>query len=114
MVNTSLYILPLKLLSLAMMQYDILCTLKKFEAYETIGCLFAEVTNDTLELSVTDKIWAIILDFVLDTADSYSINAIELLADFTENNPIAHTLRNMYIYKTSKLIFIHLRNIRYI
>ena len=106
--------MPLKLLSLAMMQYDILCTLKKFEAYETIGCLFAEVTNDTLELSVTDKIWAIILDFVLETADSYSINAIELLADFTENNPIDHTLRNMYIYKTSKLIFIHLRNIRYI
>lgn len=36
-----------------------------YEAYETISGLFTEVTNDTLELSVTDKIWAIILDFVL-------------------------------------------------
>ena len=29
-----------------------------YEAYETIGGLFTEITNDTLELSVTDKIWA--------------------------------------------------------
>ena len=69
------------------------------EAYETIGGLFTEVTNDTLELSVTDKIWAIILDFVLEAAERYSIDATELLADFIESNPVAHTLRNMYIYK---------------
>lgn len=82
-----------------MMQYNILCTVKRFEAYETIGGLFTEVTNDTLELSVTDKIWAIILDFVLEAAERYSIDATELLADFIESNPVAHTLRNMYIYK---------------
>ena len=62
-----------------MMQYNILCTVKRFEAYETIGGLFTEVTNDTLELSVTDKIWAIILDFVLEAAERYSIDATELL-----------------------------------
>ena len=55
--------------------------------------------HDTLELSVTDKIWAIILDFVLEAAERYSIDATELLADFIESNPVAHTLRNMYIYK---------------
>ena len=82
-----------------MMQYNILCTVKRFEAYETIGGLFTEVTNDTLELSVTDKIWAIILDFVLEAAERYSIDATELLADFIESNPVAHTLHNMYIYK---------------
>lgn len=82
-----------------MMQYNILCTVKRFEAYETIGGLFPEVTNDTLELSVTDKIWAIILDFVLEAAERYSIDATELLADCIESNPVAHTLRNMYIYK---------------
>lgn len=85
--------------TLTMMQHNILCTVKRFEAYETIGGLFAEVTNDTLELSVTDKIWAIILDFVLEAAERYSIDATELLADFIESNPVAHTLRNMYIYK---------------
>lgn len=85
--------------TLTMIQYYILCTVKRFEAYETIGGLFAEVTNDTLELSVTDKIWALILDFVLEAAERYSIDATELLADFIESNPVAHTLRNMYIYK---------------
>ena len=63
--------------TLTMMQYNILCTVKRFEAYETIGGLFTEVTNDTLELSVTDKIWAIILDFVLEAAERYSIDATE-------------------------------------
>lgn len=43
-------------------------SLSFLEAYETIGGLFTEVTNDTLELSVTDKIWTIILDFVLEPA----------------------------------------------
>lgn len=85
--------------TLKMMQYNILCTVKRFEAYETIGGLFTEVTNDTLELSVTDKIWAIILGFVLEAAERYSIDATELLADFIGSNPAAHTLRNMYIYK---------------
>ena len=81
--------------------YNSLLTIQveKFEAYETIGGLFAEVTNDTLELSVTDKIWAIILNFVLKVAERYSIDATELLTDFVESNPFAHTLCNMYIYK---------------
>ena len=85
--------------TLTIVQYNIFCTIKRFEAYETIGGLFAELTNDTLELSVTDKIWAIILDFVLEAVERYSIDATELLADFIESNPVAHTLRNMYIYK---------------
>ena len=42
---------------------------------------------------------AIILDFVLQAADCYSIDATELLTDFIENNPVAHILRKMYIYK---------------
>ena len=85
--------------TLTMMQYNILCTVKRFEAYETIGGLFTEVTNDTLELSVTDKIWCIILDFVLNIAEHYSIDATELLADLIEGNSVAHMLRDMYIYK---------------
>ena len=73
--------------------------MKRFEAYETIGGLFTEVTNDTLELSATDKIWASILEFVLEAAERYSIDATKLLTDFIVRNPVAHTLRNMYIYK---------------
>ena len=85
--------------TLTMMQYNILCTVKRFEAYETIGSLFAEITNDTLELSVSDKIWVIIMELVLEIAEHYSIDATELLSDIIQGSPFAHTLRNMYIYK---------------
>ena len=85
--------------TLTMMQYNILCTVKRFEAYESIGGLFAEVTNDTLEMTVADKIWAIILDFVLEIAEHYSIDSTELLSDIIEGNPFAQKLRDMYIYK---------------
>jgi len=50
---------------------------KGFEAYEFIGGLFAEVTNDTLGMSVLDKIWAIILELVLEIAEHFSIDATE-------------------------------------
>ena len=42
--------------TLTLIQYNILCTVKRFESYETIGALFAEATDASLELSVTDKI----------------------------------------------------------
>lgn len=32
---------------------------------------------DALELPVTDKIWVIILDFVLEAAERYSIDATD-------------------------------------
>mgnify|MGYP004494222931 CR=1 FL=1 len=40
-----------------LMLHNILCTVKQFESYETIGALFADATDESLELSVTDKIW---------------------------------------------------------
>ncbi|HAM29567.1 MAG TPA: hypothetical protein DCP79_06840 [Prevotella sp.] len=50
-------------------------------------------------MSTTDKTRAIILDFALEAAGRYSIDATELLADFIKSNSVAYTLRNMYIYK---------------
>lgn len=44
-------------------------SLSVLEAHETIGGLFAGVTNDTLELTVMDKIWIIILDIVLEAVN---------------------------------------------
>ena len=43
--------------TLTMMQYNIFCTVKRFEAYETVGELFREATAGTLELSASDRIW---------------------------------------------------------
>ncbi|MBR5686864.1 MAG: IS4 family transposase, partial [Prevotella sp.] len=82
--------------TLTMMQYNILCTVKRFEAYETIGGLFRDVTGNTLELSVTDRIWELILDTILEIAEMISADAGELLSAVIDVNPKFHKLYQMY------------------
>ena len=82
--------------TLTMMQYNILCTVKRFEAYETIGALFRETTGNTLELSVTDRIWELILDTILEIAEIISADASELLSAVIDENPKFHKLYQMY------------------
>ena len=82
--------------TLTMMQYNILCTVKRFEAYETLGALFRETTGNTLELSVTDRIWELILDTILEIAEIISADASELLSAVIDENPKFHKLYQMY------------------
>ena len=82
--------------TLTMMQYNILCTVKRFEAYETIGALFREATAGTLELSVTDRIWELILDTILEIAEIISADACELLSAVIDVNPKFHKFYQMY------------------
>lgn len=72
--------------TLTMMQYNMLCTAKRFESYETLGGLFAQVVDDSLELSVTDKIWDIILEVILNIAEVVSADAGELLTIVISRN----------------------------
>ena len=82
--------------TLTMMQYNILCTVKRFEAYETLGALFRGVTGNTLELSVTDRIWELILDTILEIAEIISADASELLSAVIDVNPKFHKFYQMY------------------
>ena len=82
--------------TLTMMQYNILCTVKRFEAYETVGALFRDVTGNTLELSVTDRIWELILDTILEIAEMISADASELLSAVIDANPKFHKFYQMY------------------
>ena len=82
--------------TLTMMQYNILCTVKRFEAYETLGALFRDVTGNTLELSVTDRIWELILDTILEIAEIISADASELLSAVIDVNPKFHKFYQMY------------------
>lgn len=82
--------------TMTLMQYNILCTVKRFESYETIGALFTEVADESLELSVTDRIWELILDTILEIAALVSADASELLCALVDNNPKFHKLYRMY------------------
>jgi hypothetical protein len=60
------------------LQYNILSHAKRFSCCETIGGIFNEVQRKTMELSVTDRIWGIILELVTIMAEIFSIEDEEI------------------------------------
>ncbi len=87
--------------TLTMMQYNILCTVKRFEAYETLGELFKDVTGETLELSVTDKIWKLILEAIVEIAELISADACEILTNLVDENTKFHKLYQIHKLKVA-------------
>ncbi len=54
-------------------QYNILATARRFSSYETIGGLFREVTRNSAELTITERIWGMIVDIVSEIAQCFEI-----------------------------------------
>ena len=73
-------------LSLCMIQYNILGTVKRFEAYETLGGLFAELTGQTLELTVVQRLWGLIMEVICVIAEFISCDPFELTENVINNN----------------------------
>ena len=69
-----------------MLQYNLLSYVKRFESYETIGGLFREITEQTVELSITEKIWGLIQEIVSAIADFFSTDFDELLTNIINQN----------------------------
>lgn len=73
-------------ISLCSLQYNILGCVKRFDSYETIGGLFAEVTSGTKELSIVEKIWLLIIEVVTSIAEQISANYDELMESAINGN----------------------------
>ena len=69
-----------------MLQYNLLAYVKRFESYETIGGLFRDITAETIELSVVEKLWGIIQEVVSAVAEFFSTDFDELLTNVISNN----------------------------
>ena len=54
-------------------QYNILATARWFSSYETIGGLFRDVTKNSAELTITERIWGMIIDIVNEIAQCFEI-----------------------------------------
>ena len=73
------------------LQYDILSAVKRFMDYETIGELFRHVTLDSHELTISERIWQAILEFVTAITKVFSIDDEEVLdALVNESDELAH------------------------
>jgi len=65
-------------ISLCVLQYNILSYVKRKESYETVGGLFAEITKGSVELSVAERIWLLIVEVINVIAEALNCDAIAL------------------------------------
>ena len=73
-------------LSSCMVQYNILSYVKRFESYETMGGLFTELTGETVELSVAQRIWGLIVEVINVIAEFISCDPFELIQNVINKN----------------------------
>ena len=83
------------------LQYNILSLAKRFSSYETIGGIFRDIQRKTIELSVTDRIWGIILELVTIIAEIFSIEDQDIFdAVINRSDELAHFI-DYYKLKTT-------------
>jgi hypothetical protein len=61
-------------ISITVLQYNILGTVKRFKSYETIGGLFRQATDGVIQLSVTERIWGVLQELVRIIAEAFQID----------------------------------------
>jgi hypothetical protein len=71
---------------MVMIRYNLLASIKRSHDYETIGALFNEIYIGVHELTVIEKIWAIILEVVAVIAESIGANEDDMIMQVIENN----------------------------
>lgn len=72
--------------SMVVIRYDILASVKRSDDYETIGGLFADMYEGVHELTVVEKIWAIITEVIAVVAVMLTIDEDELTALIIQDN----------------------------
>ena len=73
-------------ISLCVLQYNILSYVKRNDSYETIGGLFAEITKNSVELSVAEKIWLLIVEVISVIAEALNCDAMALTEQVISND----------------------------
>ena len=87
--------------SMVALQYNILSVVKRFMAYETIGELFRFANQDSLEITISERIWGAILELVAAITSIFNITDEEVLeAMVNESDVLAH-ICELYRYKTA-------------
>ena len=83
--------------TITFMQYNILSLVKRFHSYETIGELFEQALSGTVEFSIADKIWQILLSVLFAIADKFSIYCPDLLTAIINEDDDIQALLNLNV-----------------
>ena len=87
-------------ISLTMLQYNILCFMKRFDSYETIGGLFGEITIGTAEMTIVDRVWLLVVEVVTEIAGLISADYNELMREAICGNSHLHA---MFVHEYAEL-----------
>jgi len=80
--------------SIVALQYNILSVVKRANDYETIGGLFREVEKDSLELTIAERIWEVIMETVIAIANLFGLTDEEVLeVAVCRSDELAHICR---------------------
>jgi hypothetical protein len=78
------------------LQYNILSYVKRNESYETIGGLFAEITKNSVELSVAEKIWLLIVEVINVITEVLNYETIVLTESVISNDKLIKALKQAF------------------
>jgi len=84
--------------SLCMMRYNILSTAKRFEKYETMGVLFRQAGADALEITISERIWLVLLELVAKLAEIIDADPEMLMEKLIAENEELMELINLRPY----------------
>ncbi|MBK5209280.1 MAG: hypothetical protein JJE44_07225 [Flavobacteriaceae bacterium] len=77
-----------------MIQYNLLSVAKRFTAYESLGALFRNTKAETIQLTVTEKIWQIIIGIFASLAELLEIDTELLMEKLISDNEQLEKLIN--------------------
>lgn len=79
--------------TLCMMQYNLLSVVKRFNDYETLGELFRASQKDSLSLTISERVWLIIIELITKASEILNIDTEMLMEKlFSENEELIKLL----------------------
>jgi len=88
--------------TLCMVQYNLLSALKRFDGYESFGELFRQANAETLEITIKERIWLIIIEILTELAEFMDFELDFLLEHiFAENEKLTKLINLKSIEKSA-------------
>ncbi len=82
-------------ISITVLQYNILGTVKRFTAYETLGGLFHQATDGVVQLSVTERIRGVLPELVRIIAEVFQIDDERVMDTLIRHSETFQDLLNL-------------------
>jgi hypothetical protein len=72
--------------SLCLLQYNLLSAIKRFDSYESLGILFRQANAETLEITIKERVWLIIIEILTELAKYMDFELDSLLENVFADN----------------------------